>query len=265
MKQKIVNNIAKELGIKKSKVNSTVKLLQADNTIPFIARYRKEETGNLNEEEIRNIYEKMDYLKKLEKRRKNIIKHIAQQDKLTDELKQKIESADTLQELEDYYRPFRKKRKTRATKAINKGLKPFAAKMWEQQIKNKDLNELAKTYINPEKKLNSVEEVLKGTRDIIAEWISDIPEIRKKIRNYTYNKGSIKSSVKNKEKDKKSKYKLYYNFKNSIKEIPPYRILALNRGEEEDILTVELDIMSDIMKARRGRPALDDTFDVPKV
>ncbi len=242
MNQKIVNNIAKDLEIEINKVKAAVKLLEEDNTIPFIARYRKEETGNLNEEEIREINEKKDYLGKLEKRRKQIIKLIAEQEKLTDELKQKIENAETLQELEDYYRPYKKKRKTRATKAINKGLKPLAAKMWKQEIKNKDLNKLATPYINPEKKLNSVEEVLNGARDIMAEWISDKPEIRKKIRQYTYNKGIIKSSDKNKEKDKKSKYKLYYNFKNSIDEIPPYRILALNRGEEEDILSVNLEV-----------------------
>ncbi len=242
MKKQIINNIAVNKNINKKQVHSTIKLLDEGNTIPFIARYRKEETGNLDEEKIREVKDELEYLRNLEERKEKVIDLIAKQDKLTDELKQKIKKTTSLQELEDLYRPFKKKRKTRASKAINRGLKPLAKKIWSQKIKKGKLEQLAAQYLNPDKELDTVEAVLKGARDIIAEWISDNAEIRKEIRSYTFNNGKIKSEVKNEKKDEQSKYKLYYQYQEPVSRIPPHRILACNRGEKEDILRIKIEV-----------------------
>lgn len=261
MQEKLIKLIAEEENILVKKVKATVELLDKGNTIPFIARYRKENTGGLNEEEIRNIKSKIDYLRNLEERKDEVLRLIDDQDKLTEDLAQKIKKARVLQEVEDLYRPYKKKRKTRATKARKKGLKPLAKKMWKQEIKQGDLIDIGKTYINEEKDLTSIEAVFQGARDIIAEWISDDAEIRKKIRKLTFEKGFIKSEVKDENKDENNKYKMYYEYREPISKIPPHRILALNRGEDEDILRIKVDIASDkVYSIIRNRVIKEDSL-----
>lgn len=242
MKKKLSITIASELNIDPEQVKNTVKLLEEGNTVPFIARYRKEKTGKLGSQEIRNIKEHKEYLEKLEQRKNEVINSINEQDKLTEELKQKIEAASILQEVEDLYRPFKQKRQTRATKAKERGLKPLAELIWKQELKQGNTEEIAQKYIDPEKELNNIEDVFQGARDIIAEWISEDAEIRKKIRKTTYEKGIIKCSLKDNNLEEKDKYKIYFDYQEKIKKIPPHRILAINRGENKEILHIKIDI-----------------------
>jgi len=239
--EEIISRIANNNNFKKNQVKAAVDLLDDGNTIPFIARYRKEMTGNLDEEELRLIEERLDYIRKLNKRKEEVIRLIDEQDKLTEELEEKIKKAEILQEVEDLYRPYKQKKQTRATKAKEKGLEPLAEIIWEQK-KDLNLKELSKNYIDPEKELNTADEVLQGANDIIAEWISDNAEIRKKIREISFNKGSISSTLQDEELDEKEKYKMYYDYKESVSDIPPHRILALNRGEKEEKLKVKIEV-----------------------
>ena len=239
--EEIISRIASNNNFKKNQVKAAVELLDDGNTIPFIARYRKEMTGNLDEEELRLIEERLDYIRKLNKRKEEVIRLIDEQDKLTEELEEKIKKAEILQEVEDLYRPYKQKKQTRATKAKEKGLEPLAEIIWEQK-KDLNLKELSKNYIDPEKELNTADEVLQGANDIIAEWISDNAEIRKKIREISFNKGSISSTLQDEELDEKEKYKMYYDYKESVSDIPPHRILALNRGEKEEKLKVKIEV-----------------------
>ena len=237
MSEKILQRIAEELNIKIGQVKSTVELLDEGNTIPFIARYRKEMTGSLDEEQIRNLSERLEYLRNLESRKEEVIRLIEEQDKLTDELEADIRSAEVLQEVEDLYRPYKPKRQTRATKAKEKGLEPLAMTMWEQELESGSLEELAQDYIDPEQELETVEDVLQGARDIIAEMISDDADNRKFIRQYTFDDGLIKTEAKTEEV---TKFEMYYDYKESIKNMPPHRVLAINRGENEDVLKVKV-------------------------
>lgn len=221
-------------------MEGTVKLLDEGNTVPFIARYRKEVTGNLDELQIRQLEERLNYLRNLEKRKEEVIRLIAEQDKLTEELEEQIREATILQEVEDLYRPYRQKRRTRATKAKEKGLEPLAQLIWEQDTFSGSLEEYGKSYLDPEKELNNLDEVYQGARDIIAEWISDDAEIRKAIREYSYEKGVLESTVKKQELDEEGKYELYYEYKEAARKLPPHRVLAINRGEKEEILSVKL-------------------------
>ncbi|MGM0409800.1 MAG: Tex family protein [Bacillota bacterium] len=242
MKDYIIKKIAKKNNFKVNQIRAVVKLLDEGNTIPFIARYRKEMTDKLDEEELRLIEERLDYLRNLENRKEEVIRLIDEQDKLDEELEEKIRNAEILQEVEDLYRPYKKKRRTRATKAKEKGLEPLAKIIWEQENIDEDLEDIAKDYLDEEKDLTSIDDVLDGAKDIIAEWISDNAEFRKKIRKISFSQGKITSEVKDEELDEKGKYEIYYDYSESIKKIPSYRILALNRGESEEVLKIKIDV-----------------------
>jgi len=237
--------LADELKLKLSQVRGTVKLLDDGNTVPFIARYRKEMTGGLDEVQIREVEERLEYLRNLKKRKEEVIRLIDEQDKLTEELHGKINKAKVLQEVEDLYNPYKQKRQTRATKAKEKGLEPLAEIIWEQKTHTGSLEDFASDYIDTELELENVEDVYQGARDIIAEWISDNADIRKTIRSFSYDNGFIDCSAKNKELDEEGKFEIYYEYKEAVKKLPPHRIMAVNRGENEDIIQVKLIIDGD--------------------
>ena len=247
MNEYIRNKIAKENDFKIKQVNAAIELLDDGNTVPFIARYRKEMTGNLSEEDLREIQDRLEYLRNLQQRKEEVIKLIDKQDKLTEELEEKINNADILQEVEDLYRPYKQKRRTRATKAREKGLEPLAEIIWNQKESDLDLENEANKYIDEEKDLNDTAEVLDGAKDIIAEWISDDANIRKRVRKISFKKGAIKSEIKDEDLDEKGKYEIYYEYSESVKNIPPHRILALNRGEDEEILKISVDVPENII------------------
>jgi uncharacterized protein len=237
---KIILRISEELKIKQEQIAGTVRLLDEDNTVPFIARYRKEITGGLDEVQIQNIAERLEYLRNLQKRKEEVICLIAEQDKLTDELEEKINNAFVLQEVEDLYRPYKQKRKTRASIAKEKGLEPLAQLIWEQNTFTGTLEQYGREYISEEQEIFSLDDVYQGARDIVAEWISDDAEIRKIIRNYAYENAFLESIVRDKSIDKEGKYEQYYEYKESVQKIPPHRIMAVNRGEKEDVLQVKI-------------------------
>lgn len=242
MEQDLLQMIANELNLKTYQVKGTVELLDKGNTVPFIARYRKEMTGKLDETQIREIEERIEYLRNLKERKEEVIRLIDDQDKLTVEIEEKIRSAKILQEVEDLYRPYKQKRQTRATKAKEKGLEPLAGLIWEQEMITGDIIKIGNGYIDPEVELETVEDVYQGAQDIIAEWISDNADIRKKIRKYSFDNGIISCKCKDEELDEEGKYELYYEYSEDVKKIPPHRILAINRGENEDILQVKVEI-----------------------
>ncbi len=233
----IYQRITEELNLKLFQVERTVALLDEGNTIPFIARYRKEMTGSLDEEQLRNLSERLNYLRNLESRREEVIRLIAEQEKLTPELEEAIRAAQVLQEIEDLYRPYRPKRTTRATKAKERGLEPLALQFWGQELTTGDIEELSRDYIDPEKELETIEDVLQGVRDIIAEMISDDADIRKFIRKYTFDQGILESEARTEEI---TKFEMYYDYKEAVKVIPPHRVLAINRGEKEEVLKVKV-------------------------
>ena len=234
----INKKISEELGIKISQVEATVKLIDEGNTIPFIARYRKEVTGSLNDEILRNLDERLKYLRNLEERKESVIASIEEQGKLTEELKKSIEEAETLVLVEDLYRPYKQKRRTRAIIAKERGLEPLANIITLQMI-DSDISEEAKKFINEEKEVNTVEDAIAGAMDIIAESISDEAEYRTYIRNTTFKEGKIVSTAKN--ENAESVYEMYYNFEEPLTKLAGHRILAINRGEAEKILTVKIE------------------------
>ena len=234
---KIIQIIAGEFNIKPAQVENTVKLIDEGNTIPFIARYRKEVTGNLSDEILRDLNDRLTYLRNLEKRKEEVIKIIDEQGKLTDELLIAIGTSKTLAEVEDLYRPYKQKKRTRAVIAKEKGLEPLAQIIIKQEEKD-DINETAKKYINEEKGVESVEEAIAGAKDIIAEDISDNAKYRKYIKSVCYREAQIETKAS--KKDEKSNYEMYYDFSEEIKKIPSHRILAINRGEKENFLKVKI-------------------------
>ena len=234
---KINEKIAQELGIKITQVENTVKLIDDGNTIPFIARYRKEVTGGLSDEILRNLGDRLTYLRNLETRKEEVTKSIDSQGKLTDELVEKIQKAETLAEVEDIYRPYKQKKRTRATVAKEKGLEPLAMIIYMQKEKE-DIFEIAKQYINEEKKVETAEDAIQGALDIIAENISDNADYRKEIKYLCYRKGIIETKAKKKEE--KTNYEMYYDFEEAVNRIPSHRILAINRGEKEEALKVKM-------------------------
>ena len=236
----IIEVLSKELNIKKGQAEAAVKLMDEGNTIPFIARYRKEVTGSLNDEVLRNLHERLVYLRNLEDRKEQIMNSIREQEKLTPELEQQIRNAQTLVAVEDLYLPYKPKRRTRATIAKEKGLEPLAA-LIRLQMTDQDLLLDAKAFVSSEKEVESPEKALSYAMDILAEEISEDASYRTYIRDLTYKKGRILSSLKDKEKDEKSVYEMYYEFDEEIKRIPGHRILALNRGEKEKVLTVKIE------------------------
>ena len=235
---KIAGVIAQELGVKEFQVQNTIKLIDDGNTIPFIARYRKEATGGLSDEVLRNLNDRLTYLRNLNKRKEEISKSIEEQGKMTDELKIQIENAIILSEVEDIYRPYKQKKRTRASIAKEKGLEPLATIIYLQTDKRPVLK-IAKEFINEKKGVNNEEEALTGAKDIIAENISDVAEYRKRIKQMCYREGLIKTKATNDEE--KSSYEMYYDFSEKINRIPSHRILAINRGEKEDFLKVKLE------------------------
>jgi len=233
---KIHKILIEEFKLKPSQVQNTIKLIDDGCTIPFIARYRKEMTGSLDDQVLRELHERLVYLRSLEERRADVLRLISEQEKLTDEIAKTIENAKNLQELEDIYRPFKPKRRTRATIAKEKGLEPLANLIMLQNFKQSVL-ELAKKFVNPEKGVNNEEEAIDGAVDIIAEGISDNAEYRKKIREIFFKEGVIVTKAK---KEEDSVYRMYYDFKEPVAKIVGHRILAINRGEKEGFLTVKI-------------------------
>lgn len=242
MNREIIAQIAIELNVKEKQVESVLKLLEEGNTVPFIARYRKEATGALDEEQIRSINEVYDYQINLLKRKEDVIRLIDEKGMLTDSLKEEIMKCTKLVEVEDLYRPYKEKKKTKATEAIANGLEPLA-KIIMSFPKNIDINDVASSYIN--EKVKSVEEALLGAKYIIAEWISDNASYRKYIRNNIFNFGTITSKLKKKAEDDGQIYKMYYDYKEKIKYAKEHRILAINRGEKEGILSVSVDVVTE--------------------
>ena len=234
----INQKITEELGVKLWQVEAAVKLIDEGNTIPFIARYRKEATGTLDDEQLRKLYERLVYLRNLEEKKEQVLASIEEQGKLTEELKKQILEAQTQVVVEDLYRPYRPKRRTRATIAKEKGLEPLATLITLQKTKE-SLEEVAKQYINEEKGVANVQEALEGARDIIAENISDEADYRSWIRKQTMQKGHIISSAKDEKAE--SVYENYYEFDEPVNRLAGYRTLALNRGEKEKFLTVKIE------------------------
>lgn len=233
----IIQKIKEELQVEKWQVEAAVKLIDEGNTIPFISRYRKEVTGSLNDEQLRNLDERLTYLRSLEDKKEQVLKSIEEQGKLTDELKEKILAAQTLVVVEDLYRPYRPKRKTRASIAKKKGLEPLAEYILRQDATEPVLTEAAK-YVSNEKEVKTPEEALQGAQDIIAEMISDDADHRLYIRNITVEEGIVTSTAK--DEKAQSVYEMYYNFEEPVKKIAGHRVLALNRGEAEKVLTVKV-------------------------
>ena len=240
---KISEIIADELGVKKSQVDSTIKLIDDGNTIPFIARYRKEATGGLSDEQLRNLGERLTYLRNLEERKQEVIKSIDSQGKLTDEIVKSLEQSKTLADVEDIYRPYKQKKRTRATIAKEKGLEELA-KIILAQDSSVDIDEVARN----------------GALDIIAEAISDEPKYRKQIKQICYMEGFI--TTKAAKPEEKSSYEMYYDFAEKVNRIPSHRILAINRGEKEEFLKVKIEkptekilelIENDIIKDRNSQ------------
>ena len=233
----IIKILQEELSISRNQVEETIRLIDEGNTIPFIARYRKEVTGSLNDEVLRNLDERLRYLRNLEERKQQVLSSIREQEKLTPELEKKIQEAQTLVAVEDLYRPYKLKRRTRATIAKEKGLEPLADLIILQMIKT-PLLETASDYVSEEKGVATAQEAIDGAKDILAERISDQAEYRTYIRNATMNQGSLLSAAKDEEAE--SVYEMYYNYEEPLKKAAGHRILAINRGEKEKVLTVKV-------------------------
>lgn len=238
--ENIIEQLALELGLKKNQVKNAVELIDNGNTIPFIARYRKEVTGNLDDEKLRNLDDRLKYLRSLENRKEEIIRLIDEQGNLTEDLELKINNSTILTELEDIYRPFKPKKRTRATQAKEKGLEPLAKIILKQNIKDDNIEKIASEYINIEKGVLNFKDAIDGACDIIAEDISDNSEYRKMIRKISYVTGKLFSLAAN--EDEKSTYDMYYNFSENINKMPSHRTLAINRGEKEGFLKVKLEV-----------------------
>src|SRR5690606_22838078 len=228
LNQELAQWVSKETFIQTNIVHKVINLIEEGNTVPFIARYRKEVTGGLDEVQIKAVQDKWQYASNLAQRKEEVIRLIDEQGKLVPELESEIRKATQLQRVEDLYRPYKQKRRTKATIAKEKGLEPLAELIWKQE--NIDIKKEAEKYLSEEHELNTTEEVLAGVNDIIAEKISDEPEYREYIRNQTFKRGLIQSEVKKQEKDEKSVYEMYYDYSEAVRSIVAHRILALNRG-----------------------------------
>lgn len=239
--------VAKEVDVKTATVKKVIALLEEGNTVPFIARYRKEVTGSLDEVQIKEIQDKHQYAVHLAERKQEVIRLIDEQGKLTEELEHNITQATQLQRVEDLYRPYKQKRRTRATIAKEKGLEPLAELVWKQAIR--DIDAESEMYLSEENELNTLDDVLSGVNDIIAEWVSDEPEYREFIREETFKRGKIHAEVKNAEKDEKSVYEMYYDYDEAVRSIASHRVLALNRGEKEEVLKVTINPPVDRVQA----------------
>ena len=269
---KIIKIISDELGVKEKQVESAINLIDEGNTIPFISRYRKEVTGGLSDEQLRTLGERLNYLRNLEERKAEVVKLIDGQGKLTEEIVKDLENAVTLADVEDIYRPYKQKKRTRATIAKEKGLEELANIIFDQENKE-PIEEIAKNYIDEEKGVASTEEAINGALDIIAENISDNAEYRKVIKKICYREGIIVTKATNPEE--KSSYEMYYDFSEKVNRIPSHRILAINRGEKEEFLKVKIEkpedkilshIEQDIIKDNKSQYAellkncIEDSF-----
>lgn len=234
----IIKQLANELSLKTSQVEATIALIDEGNTIPFIARYRKEVTGGISDEVLRNFDDRLKYLRNLQARKEEVIRIIEEQGKLTPELRADIEKATVLQTVEDLYRPFKQKKSTRASKAIERGLEPLADIIWAQNLMEGSLDALAETYIDPEKEVHTVSDALAGAMDIVAERISDDPEHRAFIRKLNLTSGVIESVAT--DETQPSVYEMYYKYSEPVSKVANHRVLALNRGENEKMLKVKL-------------------------
>ncbi|MDQ0880980.1 Tex family protein [Peribacillus sp. V2I11] len=244
--KELIEKISNELTLKNHQVQNVIQMLQEGNTVPFIARYRKEMTGSLDEVQIRSIMERWNYLENLGQRKAEVTRSIGEQGKLTEELTRQIEKATKLQEVEDLYRPFKQKRRTKATVAKEKGLEPLANWLLECQLHGR-VREKAAEFISAEKEVSSIEEAITGAQDIIAEHISDDAELRKWIRAEIFKAGKVISTVKNEEKDEKKIFEMYYEYEEPVQRIVPHRVLALNRGEKEEVLRISIQPRTEII------------------
>ena len=236
----IIERLAAEFKLKASQVEKTVQLIDEGNTIPFIARYRKEATGGLSDDILRELDTRLAYLRGLEERKEEVIRLIDEQGKLTDELKEEILKAEVLQRVEDLYKPFKQKKATRASKAKEKGLEPLAMIFWKQEKETGSIEELAAEFVNEEKGVESEGKAIAGACDIIAEMISDDPEITAAVREYTFSSAVITSTATDPEE--KSVYETYYEYSEAVSKIPNHRVLAINRGEKEEKLKVKVEL-----------------------
>ncbi|RKQ30944.1 Tex family protein [Oceanobacillus halophilus] len=239
MDSELIGLVAKETSVNTNIVKKVIELLDEGNTVPFIARYRKEITGGLDEVQIKNVQDRWQYAVHLAERKQEVIRIIDEQGKLTEELEREIKQATQLQRVEDLYRPYKQKRRTKATIAKEKGLEPLAEIIWQQEIT--DVEDEATKFLSEEHELHTIEDVLSGVNDIIAEWISDDAEYRDYIREETFKRGTIQSQVKSEEKDEKRVYEMHYEYNEAVRSLVSHRTLALNRGEKEDILKVSIE------------------------
>ena len=252
----IINTLSKELGIKPTQTEAAIKLIDEGNTIPFIARYRKEVTGSLDDEVLRNLYERLVYLRNLEEKKETILKSIEEQGKLTDELRSDIEKAETMVALDDLYLPYRPKKRTRATIAKEKGLEPLSNMILLQQPQT-DIYKEAEAYVDTEKEVDSAATAIKYAMDILAELISESAELRTWIRKYTFDNGDVICSAKDPEAE--SVYEMYYEYAEAVKKIPGHRILAINRGEKEKFITVKIQADEDRIHGYLEKKIIRDT------
>lgn len=250
--------LADEFKIKLGQVENTVKLIDEGNTIPFIARYRKEMTGSLDDVVLRNLFDRLTYLRNLDEKREQVRNLIAEQEKLTDEIANALDKATTVTEIDDIYRPYRPKRRTRATIAKEKGLEPLANEIMMQFIKE-PVEKVAQKYVNAEKEVNTVEDALNGAKDIIAEMISDDADYRAIIRKLTYNEGLIVTKAT--DETAESVFEMYYDYSEPVKKLPGHRILAINRGEKEKVLSVKIEApVENILKQIESKIIRDNKF-----
>ena len=239
MNSDIIKNISIELNVSEGQINSTLKMLEEGNTIPFIARYRKEKTGGLTEEQIKVIKDAYEYQVNLLKRKEDVIRLIDEKGLLTDELKKQIISATKLVEVEDLYRPYKEKKKTKATEAIKNGLEPLSKMIMSCPL-NGDIKQLSEKFIN--ENVKDYKQAVEGAKYIIAEWISDNASYRKYIRTNMYKYGTLVTKMKKNAKDENKTYEMYYDYSEAVNKIKPHRILAINRAEKENIITVKIDV-----------------------
>jgi protein Tex len=243
---RIIRQISGELSISKHQIANTIDLIQAGNTVPFISRYRKEITGSLDEVKVYDIQRLFKYYSELEERKQTILSSIEEQGKLTDELKEKIESCLNKVELEDIYLPYKPKRRTKASIAIEAGLEPLAQLMLTRQdITTGSVEDYAVNYLNPEKDINTTLEATRGAEHIISSWISENADIRQMTRRITFRMGTLITKVKEEHADKRTKYEMYYNHIEAVKSIPPHRVLAINRAEREGVISVSIETLND--------------------
>ncbi|MCM2677031.1 Tex family protein [Alkalicoccobacillus plakortidis] len=255
LKQQMIEQVALELNVQPKHAKQVIDMMDEGNTVPFIARYRKEMTGGMDEVQLKDLADRWTYVNQLADRKAEVIRLIDAQEKLTDELSKAIEEADKLQTVEDLYRPYKQKRRTRATTAKEKGLEPLAQWLFSLP-KSGDPKEEATKYISEEHEIETVEAAIEGAQDIIAEWVADDADLRSLIRTRTIKEGSLKAEVKNKEADEKSVFEMYYDYSEPLKSIAPHRVLAVNRGEKEGILRVSVNSPADRLTSELVRKVI---------